>query len=67
MVRWTLVFSSTDLAEAELMRGLLIAHGIEALVIDRRPAALPQLAEVEVYVRPDEALRARHIVEKQRA
>ena len=67
MSQWTLVFSSPGLPEAELVRGLLIAHDIDAVVIDQRPTAYPTLAEAEVYVRPEDALRARFIVEKHRA
>lgn len=66
MERWTLVFSSPGLAEAELVRGMLIAHDIEAFVMDKRPTAYPNLAEAEVYVDLDDAMRARYIVDKHR-
>jgi hypothetical protein len=67
MAQWTLVFSSTGLPEAELVRGLLIAHDIEAIVIDQRPSAYPTLAAAEVYVDLDDVLRARFIVQKHQA
>ena len=66
MAQWTLVFSSPGLPEAELVRGLLIAHDIEAIVIDQRPSAYPTLAEAEVYVEAEDLMRARYIVQKHR-
>lgn len=64
MPQWMLLFSSPGLHDAELVRGLLIAHDIEAFVIDKRPTPYPVLAEAEVYVSEQDLMRARFIVEK---
>lgn len=61
---WTTVFSTMNLPEAELIKGLLIAHDIEAIVIDQRPSPYPNLAEVNVMVQGEEVVRARFIVDK---
>jgi hypothetical protein len=65
MADWTHVFSSTSPQEAELVRGLLEANGIQAVVLDRRPSPYPQLGETEVYVVRDDVMRALYLVRKQ--
>jgi hypothetical protein len=59
---WTLVYSAGSLAEAELVRGRLQEHDIEAVVVDRGPRVYPQLSEAEVRVKRADVLRALHLV-----
>lgn len=62
MGNWTLIFSARSPHEAEMVRALLEEHEIAAVVMDHGSSAYPQLADVSVYVGPDEAVKALHIV-----
>lgn len=66
MQGWLTVFTTGNPQEAELVRGLLIAHDIEAIVVDEGPSPYPSLAEMQVLVIADQQLRARYIVNKHR-
>lgn len=63
---WTIVFSTTSPHEAELVRGSLEAHGLDAVVMDQRPSPYPTLGEIHVYVATDDVMRALYLVRKHR-
>ncbi|MBL7957435.1 MAG: DUF2007 domain-containing protein [Flavobacteriales bacterium] len=59
---WTLVYSAGSLPEAELVRGRLQEHGIEALIMDQSARVYPQIGEVGIYVPRAQVLQALHLV-----
>lgn len=59
---WTLIFSAGSPHEAEMVRCLLEEHGIQAVVMDQGSRLYPPLADAGVYVEPDQAMRALHIM-----
>jgi hypothetical protein len=67
MTRWITVFSASDLAQAEIIRASLLAHGVESIVIDERPGPFPSIAEVSVRVSDIDIIRARYLVDKCRS
>ena len=62
MGNWTLVFSAGTPHEAEMMRVMLEENGIPAVVMDRGSSVYPQLADPGVYVEPEHAVRAIHLL-----
>lgn len=66
MGNWTLIFSAGSPHEAEMVRGLLEEHDIRAVVMDQGSSLYPPLAGAGVYVEPQEAVRALHIVRNTR-
>jgi hypothetical protein len=54
---WTLIFSCSSLAEAELMKGLLLENGIEAVIVNKRDSVY-LIGDVELYVQASDALIA---------
>jgi ATP-dependent DNA ligase len=54
---WTLIFSCSNLAEAELMKGLLIDNDIEAVVINKKDSVY-LIGDAELYVKASDALIA---------
>ncbi len=62
MGNWTLVFSAGSPHEAEMVRGRLEEHGIQAVVMDQGSRLYPPLADVGVYVEPDQVVRALHVM-----
>ena len=60
------MYTAADLVQAEMVRGLLIANGIEAIVVGDRHEPYPSIAEVNVLVFSEDLLRARYVVDKYR-
>jgi hypothetical protein len=59
---WVPILTSADRAEAELVRGLLEAEDIPAVVEDQRSTVYPWLGEVRVCVQPADVVRALYLV-----
>ncbi|MFN3876241.1 MAG: putative signal transducing protein [Flavobacteriales bacterium] len=59
---WVMVYEAASRTEAELVRGRLEEHGVPAIVIDQGAHPYPQLANAQVHVRKDDAVRALYIV-----
>lgn len=66
MPNWTVVFSTVSRHEAEIVKGLLENHDIQAVVMDVGPSAYPPLGETQVYVERDHVVRALYLVRKHR-
>ena len=65
MDNWTLVFRAGSQQEAEIVRGLLEAHDIRAVVMDEGSSTYPRLGESAVYVGRDDVMRALYLVRKE--
>lgn len=59
---WALVHTTTSRADAELVRGRLEEHGINAVVMDLRSSTYPVFGELGVYVPDVDVLRALYLV-----
>ena len=59
---WALVVSTPSRSEAELIRGRLEEHDIQAVIMDQRSSAYPTYGEVAVYVACADVLRALYLV-----
>lgn len=66
MGSWTLVFTASSRHEAALVRGLLEAHDINAVVMDQSSSPYPQVGATEVYVPSEDVVRALYLVSKHR-
>lgn len=64
MRNWAAVFRSVSRPEAEIVRGLLEANGIHAVLLDAQPSAYPHLGECEVHVERGDVVRALYLVRK---
>lgn len=59
---WTTVHNAATQQEAELVRGMLEANGIDAIVIHQGSSPYPFLAEAAVLVPRADAVRALYLV-----
>ncbi len=66
MGSWTLVFTASSQHEAALVRGLLEANDIHAVVMDQSSSPYPPLGASEVYVASEDVVRALYLVRKHR-
>lgn len=62
MANWTPIHTARDRHEAEMLRGLLEAHDIAAVVMDQRSSVYPSMGSIEVMVDRDDVLRAIHLI-----
>jgi hypothetical protein len=58
---WTLVFSTGNLQEAQLIKALLEENEIPVVNINKKDSAYP-FGEVEVYVKNDHVIKAKHLI-----
>ena len=64
MGRWTLVHSAPTRQEAELVKGLLEAHDIVAVVMDQGASPSPTVGSAEGNVAAEDVVRALYLVRK---
>ncbi len=60
---WTLVYSTTDFYEAEILKTLLIDNEIEAVSINKKDSAY-LFGEIELYVYSENVIPAMQIITK---
>lgn len=58
---WTLIFSTSAVPEAEMLKGLLMDNGIEVVLINKKDSVY-LFGEVEIYVQAEDALLARQLL-----
>jgi hypothetical protein len=58
---WVKIFSTDVNYKAELIKGLLVENGIEAVVINKKDSSY-HFGELEIYVNADDVLKAKHIL-----
>jgi hypothetical protein len=62
MVYWTPIHTALDRDEAELVKGLLGANDIDAIIFDQRSSIYPMMGRIEVQVDRDEVMHAMHAI-----
>jgi hypothetical protein len=58
---WTLIISTSAAPEAEMLRGMLMENGIESVIINKKDSVY-LFGEVEIYVKAEDALLARQLI-----
>lgn len=59
---WVKVYKDTDFYKSEIVRQVLIDHGIEAVLIDKRGFPYLIIGEAEVYIHQDNFQKAIEII-----
>jgi hypothetical protein len=60
---WILIFSTTDLYKAELIKGMLNENEINAVVVNKKDSSY-LFGEAEVYVMSEDVLKSRHLLKE---
>jgi hypothetical protein len=60
---WMKVYSSNNLWQAELMKGLLADHDIQSIIVNKKDSAY-LFGEIELYVNVVDAFKAKQIIIK---
>jgi len=61
---WEVIYRTTQLYQAEMLKDLLEANEIPAVVINKQDWAYRAFGEIEVYVKRDDILQAKVIVNR---
>ena len=63
---WVKIYSSSKLHVAELVRAVLDDHGIKTAEINKTDSMHTHLTNgaIEIYVDPDDAMKAKHLISK---
>lgn len=63
--RWVKIFSSEVSYMGELIQGILQTENIPSFIINKKDSMYTLLdGEIEVYVLPDDVIRAKHLIDK---
>ena len=63
MKNWTIVYKTKDISRAEIVKGVLMENGIQAVIINKSDSSLPlSYGQMEILVPSDVVLRAVKIV-----
>lgn len=60
---WSLAYSTGKLYEAEILKEVLWDNGIDAFIVNKQDSFY-HFGDIEVFVKPDDIMRAKVIVEK---
>ena len=60
---WSLVYTIDKLYKAEILKEILADNGIESFVANKLDSSFI-IGEVEIYVMPDDVMKAKHLIEK---
>jgi hypothetical protein len=58
---WTVVFSTAQLYEAELVKSILAENDIESVIMNKKDSTYG-FGDIEVYVSTNEAFRAKQLI-----
>jgi hypothetical protein len=61
---WTLVLSDSDSTHVKIIQNLLDSEGMTTSMVDHSDSAFPTHAESELYVKNEDADRARALIEE---
>jgi len=63
---WIKIYTSSHLHKAEIVRAVIEDHGIKTAEINKTDSMHTHLTNggIEIYVSPDDALRAKQLIEK---
>jgi len=58
---WIVIYSSTELYEAEMVRSMMAENEIECVIMNKKDSTYG-FGEIEVYVPTDEAFKAKQLI-----
>jgi hypothetical protein len=62
--QWVQVFTTNIQLQAEMLKQMLEANGIEAVVINKQDTSYPSIGEAELYVNPENEEVAKKLLDE---
>lgn len=60
---WTLVFTTEQLIQAQIVQQMLESNGIESVIMNKRDSSYLTFGEVELYVNKNDESKAKELIE----
>ena len=60
---WVSIYSNTFLPKVELIKHSLENEGIAAMVLNQQDLAYVSIGEIELYVKRENVIKAKHLIE----
>lgn len=61
---WVKIHSSIGAIHVELLKSMLEDNSIKAIILSRKDSMLPSIGEVELYVKNDDVILAKHLIDE---
>ena len=61
---WILVYTNLDLYQVKIAEDVLKQNGIVSHILEKGDSAIPSLGEVRLYTQPEDAEKARAVLEE---
>lgn len=61
---WVIIYTSTQLYEAEYLRDLLMDNGIECVLMNKIDSLRSVIGEIELYVLNTQSIEAKQLIPK---
>ena len=61
---WTLIYTTTQSFEAELIKQNLLNHNIEAVILNKRDSTYTTFGELEVYIKDEDKAEALNLIKE---
>ncbi len=61
---WEVIFSTTLLYKAEIIKGLLEDEGIPCVIVNKQDSSYLAFGEIELFVPREDVLKAKQIMER---
>ena len=62
--KWSILKTSNQLFELEMMRGFLIENGINAIVMNKQDSSYQMFGDGELLVKEEDVMRAKELLNK---
>jgi len=62
--QWDMVFSSSKLYQAEIMKSVLEDENISSVIVNKQDSAYIVIGEIELYVKKEDILKAKQIINR---
>jgi hypothetical protein len=63
---WALVYTSTEIHNIEIVKAILGRQNIDSVSIDKKDSIYVSVGHIELFVREEDALLARIIIEQEK-
>lgn len=61
---WVLIYSTSILHQAELIKHMLFDNKITAVIMNKQDSAYHDFGEIELYAHPADVVKAKHLISK---
>jgi hypothetical protein len=61
---WTVIFTTTQTFEAELIKQNLANHGIEVVILNKHDSTYTTFGELEVYIKDEDKAAALNLIKE---